>query len=129
MIYLLVARVHNDFVRKGCFSNENGVSLRLCKVKELVLLGPCFADVNLETVTHTFQKWVFYQRIFGLFSGASEPLFIMCGRFVGLCVPLQKARQYVVWFSCGLRKLPFLMKYDCHGKYVLVNVCHVFVNL
>ena len=82
MIYLLVARVHNDFVRTDCFSNENGVSLRLCNVEELVLLGPCFADVNVETVTHTLQKWVFYQRIFGLFCGASEPLFIMCGGFV-----------------------------------------------
>ena len=131
MIYLLVARVHNDFVRNGCFSNENGVSLRLCNVEELVLLGPCFADVNLETVTHTFQKWVFYQRIFGLFCGASELLF-MCGRFVGsLCTVAegQCLRHYVVLFFCGLRKLPFLMKYDCHSKYVLVNVCHVAVNL
>ena len=82
--------------------------------------------------TYTFQKWVFYQRIFGLFCGASEPLFIMCGRFVGyLCTVAegQCLRHYVVLFLCGLRKLLFLMKYDCHSKYVLVNVRHVAVNL
>ena len=117
---------HNDFVRTGCLSNENVVSLRLCNVEELVLLGPCFADVNVETVTHTFQKWVFYQRIVGLFCGASELLFIMCGRFFGsLCTVAegQCLRHYVVFFS-------LLMKYDCHGKCVLaINVCHVVVNL
>ena len=56
----------------------------------------------------------------------------MCGRFVGsLCTIAegQCLRNCVVLFFCGLRKLSFLMKYDCHGKYVLVNVCHVVVNL
>ena len=46
-------------------------------------------------VTHTFQKWVFYHRIFGLFGGASEPGFTICGRFVVLClcVQLRKASR------------------------------------
>ena len=34
------------FLRTDSFSNENGVSLRLCNVQKLVLSGPCFADVN-----------------------------------------------------------------------------------
>ena len=38
------------FVRTDSFSNENGVSLRLCNVQKLVLSGPCFADVNVEKV-------------------------------------------------------------------------------
>ena len=132
MTILVLWAASKYFVRTDCFSNKDGVSLRLCNVEELVLSGPCFADVNVETVTHTFQKWVFYQRIFGLFCGASEPLFIMCGRFIRSLFTIaegQCLRNYVVLFYCGLRKLPFLMKYDCHGKYVLVNVCHVVVNL
>ena len=67
MIYLLVARVHHNYIgvvgrllvlcsEKGCFSNKDGVSLRLCNVEELVLSGPCFADVNVETVTHIPSK-------------------------------------------------------------------------
>ena len=66
--------------------------------------------------------------MFGLFGGALEPLFKICGRFVGsLCMLVVEALRCFV--SYGLRKLPFLMKYYCHGKYVLVNVCHVVVNL
>ena len=55
-----------------CFSNDNDVSLRarLCNVDELVLSGPFYADVNAQTVMHTFQNWVFYHRVFGLFGGA-----------------------------------------------------------
>ena len=36
--------------RTDSFSNENGVSLRLCNVQKLVLSGPCFANVNVEKV-------------------------------------------------------------------------------
>ena len=58
--YVLVGRVHNDYigvagsllvlyiVRTDSFSDENGVSLRLCNVQKLVLSGPCFADVDVE---------------------------------------------------------------------------------
>ena len=38
------------FVRTDSFSDENGVSLRLCNVQKLVLSGPCFADVDVEKV-------------------------------------------------------------------------------
>ena len=39
------------FVRTDSFSNENGVSLRLCNVQKLVLSGPYFADVNGSFIT------------------------------------------------------------------------------
>ena len=88
VIYLLVARVHNDFVRKGCFSNENGVSLRLCNVEELVLLGPCFADVNVETVTYLTKVGLLSTDIWTFlwcFRAALHNVWWIC------CVPLQKA--------------------------------------
>ena len=65
------------FVGKDSFSNENGVSLRLCNVQKLVLSCPCFANVNVEKVG-------FFHRIFGLFGGASEPLYVVDS--LGLCV-------------------------------------------
>ena len=78
--------------------------------------------------TSMYRKWVFYQRKFGLSGGALEPLFKICGRFVGsLCMLVVEALRCFV--SYGLRKLPFLMKYYCRGKYVLVNVCHIVVKL
>ena len=90
-------------------------------------------DVNVETVTHIPSKsGSFINGYLDFFCGASEPLFIMYGRFVGSLCTIAKGqclRNYVVLFFCGLRKLSFLMKYDCHGVYVLVNVCHVVVNL
>ena len=62
--YILVGRVHNDYINWCCgqpastlfvwtdsFSNENGVSLRLCNAQKLVLSGPCFADVNGSFIT------------------------------------------------------------------------------
>ena len=113
------------FVRTDSFSDENGVSLRLCNVQKLVLSGPCFADVNVEKVgllsPNIWTFWWFFRVALQIF-----------GRFVGpLCIVAEgwSLRHYVVLFSYGLRKLPFLMKYYCHGKYVLVNVCHVVVNL
>lgn len=59
--YILVGRVHNDYIGVAgnllalylfgrIFSNENGVSLRLCNIQKLVVSGPCFADVNVEKV-------------------------------------------------------------------------------
>ena len=73
------------FVRTDSFSNENGVSLRLCNVQKLVLPGPCFADINVEKVG-------LYHRKFGLFGGVLEQLFKICGRFVGsLCMLVVEA--------------------------------------
>ena len=83
------------FVRRDSFSNENGVTLRLCNVQKLVLSGPCFADVNVGKVG-------LYHRIFGLFGGALEPLFKKCGRFVGsLCMLVVDALRCFVflWFK------------------------------
>ena len=56
MTILVLWAASKYFVRTDCFSNKDGVSLRLCNVEELVLSGPCFADVNVETVTHIPSK-------------------------------------------------------------------------
>ena len=50
--------------------------------------------------TSMYRKWVFYQRKFGLFDGALEPLFKICGRFVGsLCMLVVEALRCFV-FLC-----------------------------
>ena len=52
--------------------------------------------------TSMYRKWVFYQRKFGLFGGALEPLFKICGRFVGsLCMLVVEALRCFVfpWFK------------------------------
>ena len=41
--------------------------------------------VNARTVTHKFQKWIFYPCIFRLFGGATEG-FKICARFVGAMI-------------------------------------------
>ena len=48
--------------------------------------------------TSMYRKWVFYQRKFGLFGGALEPLFKICGRFVGsLCMLVVEALRCFVF--------------------------------
>ena len=81
------------FVRPDSFSNENGVSLRLCNVQKLVLSGPCFANVNVEKVGFLSPNiWTFWWCL-----GAS-----LCGRFVGsLCMLVFEALRCFVflWFK------------------------------
>ena len=81
------------FVRTDSFSNENGVSLRLCNVQKLVLSGPCFANVNVEKVGFLSPNiWTFWWCL-----GAS-----LCGRFVGsLCMLVVDALRCFVflWFK------------------------------
>ena len=81
------------FVRTDSFSNENGVSLRLCNVQKLVLSGPCFANVNVEKVGFLSPNiWTFWW----CFGAALR------GRFVGsLCMLVVEALRCFVflWFK------------------------------
>ena len=81
------------FVRKVSFSNENGVSLRLCNVQKLFLSGPCFANVNVEKVGFLSPNiWTFWWCL-----GAA-----LCDRFVGsLCMLVVEALRCFVflWFK------------------------------
>ena len=50
--------------------------------------------VNARTVTHKFQKWIFYHRILRLFGGATEG-FKICVRFVGSLIFVYSCRRLV----------------------------------
>ena len=50
--------------------------------------------VSARTVTHKFQKWIFYHRIFRLFGGATEG-FKICARFVGSMIFVYSCRRLV----------------------------------
>ena len=50
--------------------------------------------LNARTVTHQFQKWIFYHRIFRLFGGATEG-FKICARFVGSMIFVYSCRRLV----------------------------------
>ena len=85
--YILVGRVHNDYI--GVVGNLLALYLFGRILSQMRMVFP-FVYVKFFQVvvlrTSMYRKWVFYQRKFGIFGGALEPLFKMCGRFAGsLC--------------------------------------------
>lgn len=95
MALLVLRRACGYFVRVGCFQLLMAFPVLFVILKNLSSFASLlYMPVNARTVTHKFQKWIFYHRIFRLFGGATEGLKI-CGRFVGSMIFVYSCRRLV----------------------------------